>query len=511
MEQIIQLDDHDDIHSIRDRLAMAQGPRVILEVPWDSPALRKSVDLQMVERFGAANRLEVAIVSSESEIRTAAHEVGLPAFRSVETARRKTQWHKSADEEDEQKPWQPSRRKRREAERAAVERNQADAQARKRHPAWRVFKYLLVVVVVVILAASALAIIPHANVMLVPRTARIIATVNVIADPEAKDVDPVTAHVPAAQVDTIVRESITVPTTGKRGIPDTRASGTVIFVNQLNTPVTVGKGTAVRTSATSQAIRFIVTDDVQVPGGIGAQAEGRVEAVEPGAIGNVPANFINEIEGVAALAVRVSNPAPLTGGGEREVQSVDNADRDAAREQIKPRLREAALGQLQAQLGSNEFVIPESLSGNILEETFDHDVTEQADQLTLLMRVRYTAVKVAAEDANRIVYQAMQNQAPENYELIPQGLSFQRGQAGTVDGSDTLYQFVMQGVGYAAADLDIGRATSRIVGKSMAEARDLLNQALPLKNDPAITVYPGWFPWLPWLSFRIQTEVNPTG
>jgi hypothetical protein len=66
-------------------------------------------------------------------------------------------------------------------------------------------------------------------------------------------------------------------------------------------------------------------------------------------------------------------------------------------------------------------------------------------------------------------------------------------------------------VGYAAADLDIGRATSRIAGKSMAEARDLLNQALPLKNDPAITVYPNWFPWLPWLSFRIQTEVNPTG
>ena len=175
-----------------------------------------------------------------------------------------------------------------------------------------------------------------------------------------------TAHVPATQLTTIVRSLITVPTTGKRAIPDSRAGGNVIFVNQLNTPVTVGKGTAVRTTASSQAVRFILTEDVQVPGGIGAQAQGRVEAVELGAAGNVPANFINEVEGVAALAVRVSNPDPLTGGGDREVAAVASEDRDTAREAIKPKLREAALQQLQAELGPGEFVIAESLSGNIL-------------------------------------------------------------------------------------------------------------------------------------------------
>ena len=248
-----------------------------------------------------------------------------------------------------------------------------------------------------------------------------------------------------------------------------------------------------------------------MPGGIGAQAQGKVEAVELGATGNVPANFINEVEGVAALAVRVSNPEPLTGGGEKEVQAVASADRDTAREAIKPQLREAALQQLQAELGPGEFIIAESIGGSVLEETFDHEITEQADQLTLLMRVAYTAQKVASEDANRLVLTAMQNQAPANYELIPTGLNFQRGKAGPVAGSDTLYQFEMQGVGYAAADLNIGQATRRITGKSISEARDLLKQALPLKSDPVIVVSPDWFPWLPWLSFRIQTDVNPAG
>src|SRR5512136_2325201 len=126
--QVIELEDHDDVNTIRDRLITTQSPRVLLVIPWDSPSLRKPVDLQVVQRFGEANEIEVAIVSTEGEIRAAAHEVGLPTFRSVNAAQRKAQWHKPHDEEDELAPWAPSRRKRREAQRAAVERDQADAQ-----------------------------------------------------------------------------------------------------------------------------------------------------------------------------------------------------------------------------------------------------------------------------------------------------------------------------------------------------------------------------------------------
>ncbi|MBI5563355.1 MAG: baseplate J/gp47 family protein [Chloroflexi bacterium] len=456
MDAIIELDEHDDIHTVRDRLATANSPRVILVVPWDAPVLRQTVDVHIVRRFAEVQHIEVAIVSPEGEVRTTVREAGLPVFRSVEAAQRKTRWHKLPDEDDEEeKPWQPSARKTREAHRAAVERDQSDvhAQARRRHPAWRIFKYALVLIVLAVLAGAALVIIPQAEITLVPSSARLIVTINIIADPEATEIDPFTARVPATQITTIVRQLITVPTTGKRGVPESRAGGTVIFVNQLNTPFTVGKGTAVRTTASSQATRFILTEDVQVPGGIGAQAQGKVEAVELGASGNVPANFINEVEGVAALAVRISNPEPLTGGGEREVAAVASEDRDTAREAITPKLREAAVQQLQAELGPGEFVIAESLSGTILEETFDHEITEQADQLSLLMRVEYTAVKVSSEDANRLVFTAMENQAPENYQLIPEGLSFQRGGAAPVEGSDTLFQFAMQGVGYAAADL----------------------------------------------------------
>jgi hypothetical protein len=511
MEQIFELTEHDDVYTVRDRLALAQSPRVLLVLPWDSHALRQRVDLQVVQRFAAANQIEVGIVSEEGEVRSAAREIGLPAFRSIGSAQRKKQWIAPIDEEDEHAPWQPSRKRKREAQQAAVERDRVTAQALRRSPHWRFVKWGLVLIVLLALGLSAMAIIPSAEIVLVPRTTQIIANVNVIADPDTEGVDPISAHVQATQVTVDIRDQVTIPTTGKKGIPQTRATGRVIFVNQLNTALRVSQGTAVRTSSGSQAVRFILTQDVDVPGGIGAQAEGTVEAVEPGYQSNVPANFINEVEGVASLAVRVSNPEAMSGGGEKEVRSVDPDDRDTARTQITPVLRDVAMKQLQAKLGTDEFIIPESLSGNILEATFDHEVTEQADDLTLLMRVHYTALKVNSADANSLVFTAMQNQAPKSYALIPEGLSFQRGAASPVVDSDTWYQFEMQGVGYAAANLDLAHATKSITGKSVEAASEMLKQLLPLKSDPKIITFPSWFPWLPWLSFRIRTEVNPQG
>jgi hypothetical protein len=509
--QVIELEDHDDINTIRDRILTAQGARVLLVIPWDSPSLRKSVDLQVVQRFGEANGIEVAIVSTEGEVRTAAHEAGLPAFRSVNAAQRKSRWHKPPAEEDELGPWTPSKRKRREAQRAAVERDHADAQGRRRHPAWIALKIGIFVAVLLVFVFVALAIIPNAQIVLVPQSTKITAAINVITDPQAVEVDALTGHVPSSEVKTTVRDTITVPTTGKKSLPESRARGRVIFVNQLNSPVRISQGTLVRTTATGRAIRYVLTQDVDVPAGINAQAEGIVEAVEVGAAGNVDANLINEIEGVAALAARVSNPEPMGGGGDKEVKAVDAADRDTANEQIKPKLREAALKQLQAQLGPGEFIIPESLSGTILESTFDHEITEQADELTLLMRVAYTAQKVKSEDANSLVFSALQAQTPPDYELIPEGMSFQRGDVSAVPETEDQYQFPMQGTGFAAANLEVGKAVKAIAGKSADEARALLQEALRLKKTPQITVFPKWFPTLPWLTFRIQTSVDPQG
>jgi hypothetical protein len=131
------------------------------------------------------------------------------------------------------------------------------------------------------------------------------------------------------------------------------------------------------------------------------------------------------------------------------------------------------------------------------------------------MRVEYIAEKVKSEDANSLVFGALNAQTPPGYELLPEGMAFQRGEAFVISDTQTLsqtvYQFPMQGTGFAAANLDVGTAVGKIVGKPLEEATALLQDSLPLKKEPEIAIFPKWFPWLPWLSFRIQTEVNPQG
>jgi len=96
----------------------------------------------------------------------------------------------------------------------------------------------------------------------------------------------------------------------------------------------------------------------------------------------VAANLINEVEGVAALAVRVSNPQPTGGGGVRQVPSVTQADKDRLRAALLQQVQQRALAQMQDKLGEQEYLLPESLAvAEILDETYDRFVGEEAPSL----------------------------------------------------------------------------------------------------------------------------------
>jgi len=510
MEQILELHEFEDVHSIRDRLAFTESKRVLLVVPPFSDVLKRRIDLQLVQRFAQEKRLDIALVTSDLDLRALATELDVPTFFTVEAGQRRQRWRRAGD--DGFGPYRPPDRS--EARRAARDRDTRVSQAggEARRQIWMGVKAGLIVVVTLAALVSAVAVVPSAEVFLVPESQRVVANALVVADPDVAAVDMAAARVPARYVVAEVKGTVTVPATGKRFIPDTRATGVVFFVNQLNIPFRVQKGTVVRTSAGAQATRFVVTSDLDVPAGIGAQAQAPIEAVEVGARGNVPTNFINEIEGVAALSLRVSNPDVTKGGGDREVTAVDPADLDIARNLLLEQLKQQALDSLaRTDLGSTEFLLAGSVSTDaILDATFDKEVTEQATELTLQMNVRFSALAVDSEDANIIVCAAMQAQAPAGYGLLAEGLTFQRGAEQPIGDTGT-HQFEMQGLGYAAADIDVARALRAIAGKPRDTAASILQRDLSLQKPPRITVSPGWFPIVPLLPVRMRAIVDASG
>ena len=508
MEQILELHEHEDVHSIRDRLENAQADRALLVIPPYSDVLKKRVDLQRIRRFAQQKRLEIALVTHDVRQRALAAELGVPTFLTVEAGQRRQRWRRPVD--DGFGPYRPPDRS--QAHQAAQDRDARIAPNPLRDRIWPGVKAALILIVAVAIVVSVVAVLPSAEVYLVPQSERVVTNVSIVADPEIEAVDVAGGRAPVARYVADVKGEITIPTTGRKFIPTSRATGVVFFVNQLNIPFRVQKGTVVRTSAGAQAVRFVVTSDVEIPGGIGAQAQAPIEAVEVGAQGNVPPNFVNEIEGVAALSLRASNPDETKGGGDREVTAVDPQDLVTAREQLLEQMRRQALDQLAAEnLDETEFLLSTSLSiEEILDATYDKEVTEQATELTLHMRARFSGLAVDSEDANAIVYEAMRNQAPIGYDLLADGLVFQRG-ADEPAGDTGEYRFEMQGIGYAAADLDVGSAIEAIAGKPAEVAAEILQSRLPLQKPPRITVSPSWFPVVPLMPVRVRTIVDVSG
>jgi hypothetical protein len=256
----------------------------------------------------------------------------------------------------------------------------------------------------------------------------------------------------------------------------------------------------------------VTAADVDVPGGFGAQVEAPIEAVDVGVGGNVGANLINEVEGVAALAVRVSNPQPTGGGGVKQVPSVTQADKDRLRAALLQQLQQRAYAQMQSGLGEQEYIAPESLAvADILDETYDRFVTEEAPSLGLQMRMRVSALKVGMQDANVLVYSALASRVPPGYELIPNGLTFQREETLVPADKRGNLTLVMRGTGFAAARLDMEKVRRSVAGKPLESAREYLLESMPLQADPLVEVWPDWFGRVPYLTFRTEVQVKPQG
>jgi len=463
------------------------------------------VDLTLIQRRAALAGIELALVTGDGLVRAQAREVGLPVFDSIEAGQRRKRWPSPRDEEEPL-----TQRRSEEAWKAAAQRGPRQVFANRFRLVRLGLAWLIFFAVMAIFVVSAVLVVPSTRITLIPSSQAVVVQLNAVIDPNIQTVDYVRSRIPATAVYAEIEGNAQIATSGQKDIPSSRATGKVVFINQFGQPIRIPSGTAVRTSAFVTAIRFVTMDDVEVPGVFGAQVEAPIEAVDVGVGGNVAANLINEVEGVAALAVRVSNPQPTSGGGVRQVPAVTQADRDRLRAALLEQLQQRALAQLQSQLGEQEYIPPESLAvAEVLDETFDRFVGEEAPSLGLQMRVRVTALKVGMQDANALVYAAMAAKTPPGHELIPNGLSFQRQETLVPADSHGNLTLVMRGSGFASARLDVGAVRKAVTGKSMQAAEAYLSQALPLQSDPQVEVWPGWFGRMPYLSFRIAIEVRP--
>lgn len=504
---VVELQPQDDFASVRHWLSQLDRGRVALVLPWNIRFLSRDLDFDLLRREARQYQLEIAVVSADPERRRLARGCGFPAFASVEKAQKTEVWRSCSLEQVEPLPrhwWEEE-----------VDLRPQPVRPRALWLNWvKVgIRIIIFVLSLLILAGSAYAIIPSGVVTLVPAGTEFTTIVPVSVDPDAEGIDHTTRIIPARRVGIEVEGYAEVETTGTANIIAGRATGMILFTNLLVQNYIVPAGTIVRTSSTSYPIRFRTTADVAVPAG--GQVTVPIEALEEG-VGNVGAFQINQVEGVAASAVRAINPEPTTGADLTEMHTVTQADYDRVRRQLIQQLLDQAYVEMGNLLEPTEVLFRQSLLiVGIPKEAYTHFISEQADTVGLNLRLQVRGLAVDVDNAEAVAYAALSRRLPPGYVLVD--ASFELGEVAEEGIGPGWFTFFVTARGYAAAALDTGAAVALIRGQRIADAREQLLAECPLAEAPQIALWPEWperLRWLerlPLLPLRISVQVVPQG
>lgn len=501
--QTINLDHEDDIVSIRDRLDWVREQRVVLVLPDRGDLLTHYLDLALLRRYADDLRLEVGLVTVDSRVKGKAKSLGFPVFRTAkDSVKSRRGWWRSRRRSDfVARPVQLEREDRQEIERR-----------KKVRPHWQrwMLRYFAIVAYILTLALlfiAAVYSIPGAVVTFRPELQPIDITRQIVADPQLETVNFSGVSVPGRVLRSVQEWQAEVETSGLIEVPNTPARGTVVFVNQIDRPVTVPAGTRVSTS-TGQRVVFQTMESVRVPDSPGSLVEVEVVAIDPGLDGNVGANLVNHIEGSLSLQLEVRNLASIEGGTVRQELAVSDADVERLNAQVMDQMEVLALREMEGMLADNEFLAAGSLRVvHMLHETYSHFPGEKTGKLTVDMRAAMEATAVDETQAVELVFDELASTVLVGYELVPDSLQFQSGDVLGVD-SEGRVTFEMIGAGQMAAQLGLDSPVSKIAGQERGQAQAYLYEQLPLREYPRIQTWPSWFNRIPYLPIRIQTEIE---
>jgi hypothetical protein len=497
VEQIIYLEVDDDIAAIRDRLEWAQARRVLLVIPPRCQTLSNLVNLKLLQRHVHNLAMEAALVTRDGTTGELANEVGFPVFSSLGRAQRARWYGRQVIEKA------PPRQKEYKGPRPRE----------PRLPAWsgvpvrgeQIVAAAFFSILFLFLAAGVLLLVPSATVTLRPVSEAVSETLLVQANPEIESIDYQTGEIPARVVEVEVEATDHISTMTKRDAADARATGTVIFVNKISEPVEIPLGTVVGTSAGTN-IRFTTIETATLPAAVGGTAETGIVSIGPGPSGNVDAFMINAIEGPLALQVRVVNDKPTGGGNMKQVGVVTQGDKDRLKALLLQKLQQEAYNRILEELKEQEFVPPESLVVEVVSETYDEFVDEEADVLGMKMVVSASGTAIGGQDANALVYRLLEARVREGYQLTAEGLRFEAGQVVAVEGRKV--SFTMKASGLIVAVIDLNTVINDIRGRPIEEAENLLGRRFPLQERPVIKVAPDWLGRVPLFPFNIDVSIE---
>ncbi|MFN8563311.1 MAG: hypothetical protein U0703_17235 [Anaerolineae bacterium] len=509
--EFVQLEPGEDVASVRDRLAFVRGQNVLLIWPENGTALNRKLDLVLIQREAMRLAIRLALVTHDPDVMRQAEELNISTFETIGASER----HK----------WKRAR-SRVFTDRFGRPVDEADPEQLMKVASWvrvarkpslmgSVGRLMVLMLLIALTASLALLLIPSATITITPAQQRIEAeaAIDAIVDSEAGRLDVDKGVIPAIIARTQIEDHFTIPATGEQQLTDLRASGTVVFINKTASTIFIPAGTQVSTSAGTPIV-FRTTEDATLNAGRGLQIEVPIEALDEasGDVGNVGANLINSVADAALNGqVEVRNVLPTVGGVSRSVKIVTQTDHDRLIDILRQQLQDRAYTEMLPRLEAEQFIIPETI--HIAEErsdwmTFDHQVGDAADSLSLTMRAVVEATVVDEAQAKQIAFTRLAAQIPRGHTIRPETVIYERGAVNNVQPGEVSFSMVCSG--QIVAQINSGTLQQSVAGRTPDDAAQYLISEVDLAEGtvPEISIEPDWMLRLPLLPLRITIRTQ---
>ena len=347
-------------------------------------------------------------------------------------------------------------------------------------------------------------VVPAATITVHPTVSHLDITVPMTASLAVDQPDNDIGLVPARFVSSVQKLSHTGPTSARKLLPTEKATGLLLAVNQTQEPVTVPAGTVVQTG-TGQATRFVTTKEVAVPASSQHQQPIPIESVEPGKIGNVPANSITNIAGTFAFQLWITNPQPTTGGVSDLLPVVSQADRDRLQAELLAKAEASALQVLATELTDSEWLPPASLDVELQWTSTDFFFGEETEELTMTMMVNISGIAVDTSDMVEYVMAQVARHTPTGGLLLPASLDLSLQPDPIWTGAELAFS-VAAAVNYVP-EVRENQLRQAVVGLTPDEAVAQLAAWSPA-GTPKVELFPPTQEVLPRLSLRIRVRTH---
>jgi hypothetical protein len=497
--QIITLESHDDLVSIRDRMSWAKSPRILLVLPAREKALLGPLDLRILQQHARGLGAQLGVVAQRRDFRRDARAFGLPTFRSTAEAQSKA-WAAPV----------ATRPRRRVAanERLAMLKAMRDGLSTPRSgwisaPAVRIVLFALAVLAVFSIVSL---FIPRASVLLVPIAVEQQATLPVTIS-TSQPSDPMTGVVLSVTFQKLMGGKQSLQISSTASVPQEKSRGVARFENLTQSPMVIPAGTVVH-SASAGAVRFATLAERELDAKVGAFVEVPIEALEAGKIGNLPASVIQGIEGRLGAYAAATNPEATTGGSDSIELVPSEADRARLRKKLFDQLASQAAAEFETALGDEGIILTNTLAvSEIEQEVYDPPPGQPGELLSLAVSAIYEVEYVVAEDLERLAEASMNAALPAGFLPKPGTLHLEAApsEAQTASGGQHLEYEVRRTI---MRQVDGFRANQLVRGLAPVGAARALQDQLPLARPPEIHLSPPWWPWPPLIPFRITVTMG---